>query len=56
MRYKVNKPNAQRYEWVITIKEHSILNDIKIPTKIEAPWMLENGPWTWLELEIDSVK
>ena len=56
LRYKGNEADAQRYEWVITVKEHSIKNSIKIPTIMEATWMLENGNWTWLDLEITDIR
>ncbi len=56
LRYKSNEADAQRYEWIVTIKEHSIKNGIKIPTRLEATWMLENGNWTWLDLEIIDIR
>ena len=56
LRYKDNKAGAQRYEWIVTVKEHSILNGIKIPTIVEVTWMLENGNWTWLDLEITDIR
>lgn len=56
LRYKENEPDAKRYEWVIKVKQHSILNGVKIPTQMEATWILESGPWTWLELDILDVK
>lgn len=56
LRYKGNETDAQRYEWVLTVKEHSIMNSIKIPTIGEVTWMLENGNWTWLDLEITDIR
>ena len=56
LRYKGNEADAQRYEWVLTVKEHSIMNSIKIPTIGEVTWMLENGNWTWLDLEITDIR
>ena len=56
LRYKDNEADAQRYEWIVTVKEHSIKNSIKIPMKIEVTWMLENGNWTWLDLEITDIR
>ena len=32
------------------------MSGIKIPTKIEVTWMLENGSWTWLDLEITDIR
>ena len=56
LRYKGNEADAQRYEWVLTVKEHSIMNSIKIPTIWEVTWKLENGNWTWLDLEITDIR
>ena len=56
LRYKSNEADAQRYEWIVTVKEHSIKNSIKIPTKVEVTWVLENGNWTWLDLEITDIR
>ncbi|MCD4774378.1 MAG: hypothetical protein K8R41_13450 [Bacteroidales bacterium] len=56
LRYKSNEADAQRYEWIVTVKEHSIKNGIKIPTQIEVTWVLENGNWTWLDLKITDVR
>ena len=56
LRYKSNKADAQRYEWIVTVKEHSIKNGIKIPTKVEVTWVLENGEWTWLDLIITDIQ
>jgi len=56
LRYKDIEADAQRYEWVITVKEHSIKNGIKIPTIMEATWKLESGDWTWLKLEITDIE
>jgi hypothetical protein len=42
-------------EWVATVKETTTVNGINIPTKLEAAWMLEDGPFTWYIFEIDDV-
>jgi hypothetical protein len=31
------------------------MNGIRIPTKMESTWLLANGPWTWLILEITDI-
>ena len=56
MRYKENKPDARRYEWIITVNEYSVMNGIKIPVKLEVSWGLDNGLWTWLKLEVREVR
>ena len=55
MRYKDANENAKHIECIGEIKSHSIINGIKLPTKIEITWVLENGPFTWYKLEIDEV-
>ena len=56
LRYKDNEADAQRYEWIVTVKEHSMMSGIKTPMKIEVTWILENGNWTWLDLEITDIR
>ena len=55
LRYKGNK-EEKRYQWTIKIKEHSIFNGLKIPTKTEVIWKLDSGDWKWLDLEITDYK
>lgn len=55
LRYKGNEPDAQHHKWIISVKETSDMNGIRIPTKMESTWMLESGPWTWLVLEITDI-
>ncbi|MCB2206970.1 MAG: hypothetical protein KQH67_01630 [Bacteroidetes bacterium] len=55
-RYKGNEPDAKRYDWVINVKEHAVMNGIKIPTKMSATWKLDEKDWTWLEMEITDIK
>ncbi len=56
LRYKDNGPDAKRYEWVVSVKEHSIISGLKIPAKLEVSWVLEGGKWTWLELDIIDIR
>lgn len=56
LRYKGNEPDAKRYEWVINVSEHAIMNGVKIPVKMTATWKLDEGEWTWLELEIVNIQ
>ena len=44
-----------RTEWVATVKETSLVNGISIPVKLEAAWMLEDGPFTWYTFEVFNV-
>ncbi|MFW5822913.1 MAG: DUF6920 family protein, partial [Tangfeifania sp.] len=54
--YRGNEPEAKRHEWVITVKETKNLNGFRIPVKMESTWMLEDGPWTWLNLEVTEIE
>lgn len=56
LRYKGNEPSAKRYEWVIDVQEYAIMNGVKIPVKMTATWKLDEGDWTWLNLEITDIK
>lgn len=38
-RYKENKPNSRKYEWIIEVLEYSEKTGIKIPIKIKASWI-----------------
>lgn len=54
-RYMGNKPEDQRFEWVIEVDEYDTFNEITVPSKMRASWMLERGPWTWLHLEVNAI-
>ncbi len=56
LRYKGNEPDAKRYEWVIEVNEHAVMNGVKIPVKMTATWKLDEGDWTWLKLQIKDIK
>lgn len=55
LRFKGNEVDAERNEWVIDVKEHAVMNGIKIPVKMTATWKLDEGDWTWMELEITEI-
>jgi len=55
MRYKENSPDAKRFEWIISVRKHAILDGLKIPVEMEATWKLDKGDWTWLKLTIDEI-
>lgn len=56
LRYKGNEPDAKRHEWVIDVNEHALVNGVKVPVKMTATWKLDEGDWTWLEMEISDIK
>jgi hypothetical protein len=55
LRYKENKPDARRYEWVLTADDYAEFEGVRVPSKMKATWKLEDGDWTWLKLEITDL-
>lgn len=55
LRYKGNEADAKRKEWVITANAHASFSGIRVPSKLEATWKLQEGDWTWLKMEITDV-
>ncbi len=56
MRFKDIEPDSKRYEWVLTVEAYKVFSDIKVPSKMKATWKLEEGDWTWLDLQIIDLK
>jgi hypothetical protein len=56
LRYKGNDPDAKRYPWVITVQDYKTFCGIRIPSKMEATWKLDEGNWTWCKIEISEIK
>jgi hypothetical protein len=56
MRYKGNGPDAKRYPWIMTVEEYGVFEGIKVPSRMKATWQLEEGDWTWLDLEIKDIR
>ena len=56
MRHKGNGPDAKRYPWVLTVDDYGAFEGIKVPSRMKATWQLEEGDWTWLELEIRDIR
>ena len=54
-RYKGNKPDDKRYEWVITGSDYTAFEGIRVPSKMNVTWRLEEGDWTWLRLEVEDI-
>ncbi len=56
MRFKDNTPDAMRYEWIIAVRKHAVMDGIKIPVEMDATWKLDEGDWTWLKLTIEEIR
>lgn len=52
MRYRGGDENAQLTEWVIDVQEFQMMEGIRIPVKCAVTWKLDEGDWTWAELEV----
>jgi hypothetical protein len=57
-RYYDRKDGATMETWVVDIEENSyeMLDEIRVPTKAQVTWQLEEGNFTWYKLEIGSFK
>lgn len=55
LRYKDNDAHAKRYNWVMDILAYKIFEGIKVPSKLTSTWKLDEGDWTWLELEVTDI-
>lgn len=56
MRYMGSDAAAEKREWVIETIESGEKDGIRMPVKSKATWMLEEGPWTWMELQIEEMR
>jgi hypothetical protein len=56
LRYKGNKPDAKRYEWLVEADDYAEFEGIRMPSKCRATWKLDDGDWTWCMLEITDLK
>lgn len=55
LRFKGNKTDAKRQEWIMLIEDYKIFEGIKVPAKMTATWKLDEGDWTWLKLEVTDI-
>lgn len=44
------------YDWIITVRKHTVMDGIKIPVEMDATWKLNEGDWTWLKLPIEEIR
>lgn len=56
LRFKGNAPEARRYPWVLEIQDYREFDGVRVPSRMTATWMLEDGPWTWMELEVTALE
>lgn len=56
LRYKENKVDSKKYEWILLVDEYKTFEGVKVPAKMTATWKLEERDWTWLKLEVIDIK
>lgn len=56
MRFMGNEPEAERREWIMEITDYATFEGIRVPFRMHATWKLEEGDWTWLQLEVTSIQ
>lgn len=60
MRFETNRfyggeSNSRRFPWIIEASDWKRLNGVTIPVKCTATWLLDEGPWTWAEIDVTDV-
>ncbi|MFP4078193.1 MAG: DUF6920 family protein [Candidatus Izemoplasmataceae bacterium] len=55
-RYKDSDVDAERLPCIGTIKAHTTVDGVKVPSAIEITWMLEEGPFTWYRFESEAMR
>ncbi|WKA59143.1 hypothetical protein QWY16_03045 [Planococcus shenhongbingii] len=56
LRYKDSSPEAPLVPCVAEIKEHHSAGGIKVPSKVEITWQLEEGDFTWYKFEVHAAE
>jgi hypothetical protein len=56
MRYQGNNADSKLFPWEITVSDYAVFDGIKVPSKMEATWHLDQGPWTWLKLQVAELR
>lgn len=56
LRYMDSDADAERVPWVVEALEVKSVNGVRIPVRTAATWQLNEGPWTWAEIEVRDLK
>lgn len=54
-RYKDSGADAKPIECIGEIKAMGSVDGIRVPTKIDVSWMLEDGKFTWFKIDVDEI-
>lgn len=55
-RYKESDEDSRLVLCTGTIKEHQIVDGLKVPVEIEISWLLEHGPFTWYRFRASEIR
>ena len=55
-RYFGGNEDSKLEKWVINMTDHKVFDGYKIPYKCEVNWLLKEGDFNWLNLEITNLK
>jgi len=55
MRYRGDDETAERRAWIIDVLQTREMAGLRIPTKMDVTWKLDEGDWTWLQLEVTDI-
>ncbi|WP_335872660.1 DUF6920 family protein [Bacillus sp. 2205SS5-2] len=56
LRYKDTDDNAKLIECIGEVRGSTIVDGIKIPTKLHVSWVLEEGKFVWYKLELFDIE
>lgn len=55
MRYMDSDADAKPVPWVVEARKVELRNGVRIPTVATATWQLDEGDWTWAEVEVGDI-
>lgn len=55
-RYKGNDKHAEKYDWVVRIHNYDTFSGVRMPSRLDATWKLDEGDWTWCEIDVVQVR
>lgn len=56
MRYYGADPDGDRIPWILTVWDYKVFEGVRVPSQFEASWELDTGHWTWLKMEVESIR
>ena len=56
MRYRDTGEKAEKKEWIGEVKETKVVKGLRMPTKIDISWVLEDEVFTWYKFEVTHIE